>query len=188
MNRRTILLAALTGLLLSTMYHAPARADQKLGYIDSQVLREKLPEFKDVQRKLERLEQQYTQEATDRQSKLLRMQEDFRKQELLMSEARKLEMQEQFDDSVRQLQEFTQQKLGPNGELFRKNLELSSPIFDKINSALEVLAKDEGYDFIFDVAAGGAIVYADPERYNLTDELLKKLEELKEEQEKGKKK
>ena len=188
MNRRTILSAALVGLLLSTMYHAPVSADQKLGYIDSQVLREKLPEFKDVQRKLERLEQQYTQEATDRQSKLLRMQEDFRKQELLMSEARKLEMQEQFDDSVRQLQEFTQQKLGPNGELFRKNLELSSPIFDKINSALEVLAKDEGYDFIFDVAAGGAIVYADPERYNLTGELLKKLEELKEEQEKGKKK
>lgn len=187
MNKRTILSAALVGLLLSTMYHAPVRGDQKLGYIDSEVLREKLPEFKDVQRKLERLEQQYTQEATDRQSKLLRMQEDFRKQELLMSEARKLEMQEQFDDSVRQLQEFTQQKLGPNGELFRKNLELSSPIFDKINSALEVLAKDEGYDFIFDVAAGGAIVYADPERYNLTDELLKKLEELKEEQEKGKK-
>ncbi len=103
-----------------------------------------------------------------------------------MSEARKVEMQEQFDDSVRQLQEFTQQKLGPNGELFRKNLELSSPIFDKINGALEVLAKEEGYDFIFDVAAGGAIVYADPARFNLTEKLLEKLEELKEEQEKAK--
>ena len=56
MNKRTILSAALVGLLLSTMYHAPVRGDQKLGYIDSEVLREKLPEFKDVQRKLERLE------------------------------------------------------------------------------------------------------------------------------------
>ena len=182
MIRRTTLSVAMTGLMLCAL-SSSADAAQKLGYIDSQVLREKLPEFKDVQRKLERLEQQYTQEATDRQSKLLRMQEDFRKQELLMSEARKVEMQEQFDDSVRQLQEFTQQKLGPNGELFRKNLELSSPIFDKINGALEVLAKEEGYDFIFD---GGAIVYADPARFNLTEKLLEKLEELKEEQEKAK--
>ena len=185
MMRRTTVTVAMTGLMLCAL-SSTVNAEQKLGYIDSQVLREKLPEFKDVQRKLERLEQQYTQEATDRQSKLLKMQEDFRKQELLMSEARKAEMQEQFDDSVRQLQEFTQQKLGPNGELFRKNMELSSPIFDKINSALEVLAREEYYDFIFDVAAGGAIVYADPDKFNLTDKLIEKLEELKEEQEKAK--
>ena len=185
MIRRTFASVALTGLVFAAL--SPLDAAQKLGYIDSQVLREKLPEFKDVQRKLERLEQQYTQEATDRQSKLLRMQEEFRKQELLMSEARKVEMQEQFDDSVRKSQEFAQQKLGPNGELFRKNIELSSPIFEKINGALEVMAQEEGYDFIFDVAVGGAIVFADPARFNLTEKLLEKLEELKQEQKKGKK-
>ena len=74
MIRRTTLAVAITWLMLCTL-PSSVIADQKLGYIDSQVLREKLPEFKDVQRKLERLEQQYTQEATDRQSKLLRMQE-----------------------------------------------------------------------------------------------------------------
>ena len=184
MTRRGFAFLALTGLIFGAL--SPALAEQKLGYIDSQVLREKLPEFKDIQRKLERLEQQYTQEATDRQSKLLRMQEDFKKQELLMSEARKVEMQEQFDESVRESQQFVQDKLGPNGELFRKNMELSSPVFEKINAALEVLANEEGYDFIFDVAVGGAIVYADPERFNLTDKLLERLAEMKEEQEQQK--
>jgi outer membrane protein len=185
MIRRTFVSVGLTGLTLFAF--SPLEAEQKLGYIDSQVLREKLPEFKDIQRKLERLEQQYTQEATDRQSRLESIQEDFRKQELLMSEARKVEMQQQFDDSVRKLREFTQEKLGPNGELFRKNVEFSSPIFDMVNTELEALAKSEGYDFIFDVAVGGAIVFADPERFNLTEELLERLREKKEEQEKGKK-
>jgi len=160
---------------------APALADLKIGYIDSEVLREKLPEFKTVQRTLERLEQQYTQEANERQSRLVKLQEDFRRQELLMSEAKKAEMQAQFEESVQQLQAFTQEKLGPNGELFRKNVELSTPIFEQVNAALAQIAEEEGYDFIFDVAGNGTIVYADPERYNLTEKLLSKLEEMREE-------
>ena len=162
-----------------------SEAAQKIGYIDSETLREKLPEFRDIQRQLERLQQQYVQEAMDRQSKLLKLQEDFRKQELLMSDARKVEMQSQFDESMQQLQQFTQEKLGPDGELFRKNVELSSPIFEMVNAALEQIAKAEGFDFIFDVAVSGSIVYADPDRYNLTDDLLQKLEKDREEKEKG---
>ena len=169
------------GIILQT---ATAFAAQKIAYIDSEVLRERLPEFKDVQRKLERLQQQYEQEAQDRQSKLLKIQEDFRKQELLMSEAKKVEMQAQFDDRMRELQEFTQSKFGPQGELFQQNVELSAPIFEKVNAALEIMAKEDGYDFIFDVALNGAIVYADPDKFNLTAKLLEKLEEAREKQEK----
>ena len=55
-----------------------SEAAKKIGYIDSETLREKLPEFRDIQRQLERLQQQYEQEAMDRQSKLLKLQEDFR--------------------------------------------------------------------------------------------------------------
>ena len=169
------------GIILQT---AAAFADQKIAYIDSEVLRERLPEFKDVQRKLERLQQKYEQEAQDRRSKLLKLTEDFRKQELLMSEAKKVEMQTQFDQRQLELQEFVQSKFGPQGELFQQNVELSAPIFEKVNAALETMAKEDGYDFIFDVGINSAIVYADPDKFNLTAKLLEKLEEAREEQEK----
>ena len=177
--RRAPLMALAVALLTAA---SPALAELKVGYIDSEVLREKMPEFKKVQRNLERLEQQYMQEANERQSRLVKLQQDFRRQELLMSEAKKAEMQAQFEESVQQLQQFTQEKLGPNGELFRKNVELSAPIFEQVNAALAELAEQDGFDFIFDVAGNGVIVYADPERYNLTEKLLTKLEELREEQ------
>ena len=176
------LAAALLGLCLWTQ---PAAAEIKIGYIDSEVLRDRLPEFRNIERQLERLKQQYEQEAMDRQSKLMKLQEDFRKQELLMSEAKKAEMQAEFDQKVQELQQFTQEKMGPNGELFRKNVELSQPIFEQINAALETLATEDGFDFIFDVAGNGTIVYADPERYNLTEKLLEKLDEAREEREKA---
>ena len=74
--------------------------------------------------------------------------------------------------------------MGPNGELFRRNVALSQPIFEQINAALEAIAEKDGYDFIFDVASNGAIVYADPDRFNLTEKLLAALEEAREEREK----
>ncbi len=167
------------GLLLPVQ---PSSAEIKIGYIDSEVLRERLPEFKDIQRQLDRLVQGWEKEALDKNSRLEKMKEDFRKQELLMSEARKAELFAELQQADQALKEFSQQRFRPDGEYFQKNIELSSPVFEKVNAALKKLAEEEGYDFIFDVAGGGGIVYADPERYNLTEELLVLLEEEREEE------
>lgn len=179
--KRVVLSSMVLGLLLWT---GTALAELKLGYIDSEVLKERLPEFKAAQRKLDQLRQDFERDAKDREVKLMKLQEDFRKQELLMSEARKTEMQADFDDKVRQLQEFTQQKFGPEGELMKKNVELSSPIFEKINETLQEMAKEDGYDFIFDAASPGTGLVFAQEEYDLTEKLLEKLKEKSEEAEK----
>ncbi len=81
-RRRNSVCLALTVMMFSS--HSSLQAQQKLGSIDSQVLWENLREFKDVRRRLERLRSRYEREAIDQQSKLRRMVEEFRKQELLM--------------------------------------------------------------------------------------------------------
>ncbi len=161
-----------------------AGADLKLGYIDSESLRENLPDFKTAQIQLERLHQQYESEVTERKNKLEKLEEDFHKQELLISEVRRAELKAQLDEQKKQLQDFTQKTFGADGELMKKNVELSGPIFEKINAAIQALAKDDGYDFIFDVAAASsAIVFAD-ERYDLTEKLLNRMKETDEEKRK----
>ena len=176
--KRVVLFLALACLLLP----AAARADVKIGYIDSEVLKERLPEFREAQRKLDQLRQDYENQAKDREAKLVKLQEDFRKQELLMSEARKAELQADFEEKVRQLQAFTQEKFGPEGELMRKNIELSEPIFKKINDAIKVLAEEDSYDFVFDAAApSSGLVFAD-DNFDLTEKLLESLEKAREEE------
>ena len=157
-------------------------AELKIGYIDSQALMEQLPEFREAQQSLMQLKQDYENQAQDRDVKLRKMQEDFKRQELLLSEARKAEMQAEFEEKVQQLQLFTQEKLGPEGELMRKNIELMEPIFKRINDAIKLLAEESGYDYVLDSAAQSAsLVYAN-EKYDLTETLIEAMEEQKEDQ------
>ena len=58
--------------------------------------------------------------------------------------------------------------------MFRKNLELSSPIYKNVNDILKTIADEEDYDLILDAAVGGVIVYANP-KHDLTDKLIAKL-------------
>ena len=157
-----------------------ASAQLKVGYIDSEVLKERLPEILDVQRTLEQLQQDHEREIMDRRTKLKKIEDDFQRQELLMSEARKAELRVEFEAKVQQLQQFTQEKFGPEGELTRKQIELLEPIFKKINDAIRDMAEEGKYDFIFDSPSAGLLLFAKPE-YDLTEQLIERMEKEKEE-------
>lgn len=169
--RRTVqyLLIAALGLLPGS-----ALAQMKIGFINSDQLKEQLPEIKAAQQQLELLQQQRTQEGEARQAKLAQMEENYRKQEMLLSEARKAEMQAEYEAEVQRLQEFGQ---ATQEELMKKNFDLHNPIFERINAAIKAIAEEEGYDFVLDAgSAGGAVVFA-ADQYDLTDKLLQKLQE-----------
>ncbi|MYI60331.1 MAG: OmpH family outer membrane protein [Gemmatimonadetes bacterium] len=173
---------ALLFALVVACYATSASAQLKIGYIDSEVLKERLPEFRDAQRTLDQLRQDYENQAKDRAAKLLKLQEDFRRQELLLSEAKKAELQVEFETKMQQLNQFTQEKFGPEGELMRKNIELSEPIFKKINDAIQGMAEEKGYDFIFDAAAPSSGLVFAKEEYDITEQLLELMEKEKEEE------
>ena len=175
--RRHLTLLCFTGLLLQPCLTA---AELRLGYIDSEILKKNLPEFKQAQQEMDSLREQYEREMGDRQSKLIKMQEDFRKQELLMSESRKAELQAEFEQQMMQLEEFRARKFGPEGELVQKNFELSAPIFEWVNEILQEVGKEGSYDFIFDVGGNSGIVYAAEGKYDLTETVLEQLDAARE--------
>ena len=183
--KQHLVLLCFAGLLIHPDW---AGAELKLGYIDSEMLKKNLPEFQQAQRQMDGLREQYEREMGDRQSKLIKMQEDFRKQELLMSEARKTELQAEFEQQMMQLEEFRVTKLGPEGELVQKNFELSAPIFEWVNETLQEIGKEGTYDFIFDVGRNSGIVYAAEGKYDLTETVLARLDTAREQKrEAGKK-
>ena len=63
---------------------------------------------------------------------------------------------------------------GMQGELYKKREELVKPIQDEILKAIKEIAVDGSYAVIFDTAAGGNILFANP-KYDISDQVLEKL-------------
>ena len=76
-------------------------------------------------------------------------------------------------DKKQELDAFTSRIFGPGGEAERKNDALVKPLLEKINSAIEKVATEGNYDFIFNSAG---LAYAKKD-YDITDKVLKALEE-----------
>lgn len=154
-----------------------AQQSQKIGFIDSQVIIDALPEAQDAKRKLEALSNEWQADIKKKRENLERMFQEYRTREILYTEEIKKQKQSELIAAEREITEYQNQKFGVNGEYFRKQSELMRPIQDRIFAALKEVAVAEGYDFVFDRASDTLLLYAS-EEHNLTKKVLEKLSGL----------
>lgn len=162
-------------MLLLLMLTAGAFA-QKFGYVNSDYILNEFEEFREAQSKLEvegrKLENQYYAMA----ARLDSMQQEFERQKFLMTEANRNAKEAEMRRLAEEIQRFQVEKLGPQGDFYKKQAELADPVLKKINDAIKRVGDEGGYDFIFDTVAGN-ILYAQ-EDYDLTQRVLEELRKV----------
>lgn len=164
------------GILLFAMA-SPGHAQLKIRYIDSQKILDSYPEFQEAQKKLDEIRKNYETEFTKMQQDAQKLYEEIQNQSLLLSPEKKAEKEAALQNLATQLERYQYEKLGPQGELYRKNKELTDPIVSKINQVIRKVGEQEGYDYILD-AVGGVVLFAKPE-YDITDKVLEELGKTK---------
>ncbi len=130
---------------------------QKFGYIDSQALLAEMPRAKQAQANLEIFEKQLTAKIETRMTAFqTKQQELYTAQQQgtitaknLEAEAKKLEAKQQ--EIVALQQDLTRQ-------FEERRVSELQPIYDDINSAIKSVAKENGYQFIFEKAS---LLYTD---------------------------
>jgi outer membrane protein len=98
------------------------------------------------------------------------LQEELEHQSLMLSDERRQEKEMEYQ---RQLNEFEQLKesiWATDGLIEQRNEELLRPIISRIQTVLEQVATEDGYDLILD-AADSNILYGDPD-FDLTTRVL----------------
>ena len=149
-----------------------ASAEIKMGYIDSQKILEQYKPYQDALKEFGRYEEELGREINTMQNDLVKMQETYERQALLLSEKRKQEEQQAIMKKQQELQRFVQEASDPQrGRLARKTAELSEPIIQKVNAIIKQVAEDEGFDFVLNSAA---LAYA-KEAHDLTEKVLESL-------------
>lgn len=148
-------------------------AQSKIRYLNSQEVLDQLPEAQEIQKKLDDIRAGYEKEYNDMIDNYQKMVKEIESQSLLLSPEKKAEKEREKLDLQQQIENYQRDKLGPQGEFYKKNLELTKPLYDKIDSIIKKISEEEGYDMVFDVVQG-VIVYAKDE-YDITDRVLEEL-------------
>ncbi|HHJ49703.1 MAG TPA: OmpH family outer membrane protein [Phaeodactylibacter sp.] len=168
---KTLLKTAMLSLLFLFAFQQ-ADAQLKVGYINSAEILADMPDVKQMQSNLEGLQTQLQKKGQQLIAEYQQKEQDAiqRKDrgELSPAEEEKILQELQAkQEEIYNFQNEMQQKLA------EKEQELLTPILDKINAAIQEIAKSEGYAYIFDLSSG-AILYAD-EGLDLTQKVKAKL-------------
>lgn len=148
--------------------------DQKLGYYESDFVLAKIPEYVGIEQRLQILSDGWKAEIQKQRLEVEKLEEDYKAKEILYTDEIKEEKLKEINSSKRQLDNFTAQKFGPNGEYFTKQKELLEPIQRQVFAAVRSVAQRSGFDFVFDRSGDIYMVYARSE-WNLNEDILLEL-------------
>jgi outer membrane protein len=162
------------GLLLVAVCSVTQAQTIKVGYVDSGSILESMPKVKEAESNLEALNKQL-------QSKGQKMMEDFqvKYQELERKvQAGDITPKDQeaqaalLEEDRNKILQFDQEM---QSQLAQKREELLAPILDEVRTAIQTVAKDNGYTYVFDGSPGvGVLLYAD-DSTNITSLVKSKL-------------
>ena len=147
---------------------------QKYAIIDTKYILDKMPEYKDAQKKLDDQAGIWQKEIDDQQAALDKMYRDFEAEQVMLSDELKKKREDQLFLKEKTLRDLQRKRFGFEGDLFKKRQELVKPVQDKVYNAVQKLAVLRSYDFILDKSEGITVIFADP-KLDKSDEVLKEL-------------
>tara|TARA_R110002124_G_scaffold277621_4_gene449176 strand:- start:14414 stop:14947 length:534 start_codon:yes stop_codon:yes gene_type:complete len=172
MNRNYLYISVLFfTILLNGLINAQ---DQKIGYYESDFVLSKIPEYVGIEQRLKILSDGWKNEIQNQKIEIESLEEDYRAKEILYTEEIKKEKLQEINNRKKQLDTFTAQKFGPQGEYFTRQKELLEPIQRQVFAAVRAVAQRNGYDFVFDRSGDIYMVYARGE-WNLNEDILLEL-------------
>ena len=151
-----------------------ASSAQKYGFIDSEYILNKLPEYKDAKERLDKLAERWTKEIEERYEVIKIKKNNFLREEDLLPADEKKKREEEIATLESEAMQMQKTRFGVNGDYFQKRQELIKPIQDKIYEAMQAIASKRNYSFIFDKANQSNLIFADS-KFDLSNEVLKEL-------------
>lgn len=157
----TLMIAALT--VVST------QAQTKFGYLNSNELIGSMNETKTAASELDEYTKKLESQLSDMQSELERKATEYQQNEITYSDLVKEDKMRELESIQKRMVDFQQ---SAQQALAQKETELFNPIREKALAAIEEVAKEGNYTYIFE--GTGALIYVD-EKENIIDKVKAKL-------------
>ena len=147
---------------------------QKFGYINSDFILSKMPDYSKAQGEIDQLSSAWQKEIEEMQKKVEGLYSAYHAEQVLLTEEMKQERLDEMKKKEADLKEYQKKVFGFGGLFFLKKQELIKPLQDKVFDATEKVAKANRLAIIFDKAGELVMIYTDP-RHDYTDFVLEEL-------------
>lgn len=135
---------------------------QRYCVIDTKYILESIPDYKDAQKKLDAIAEQWQKEIDAKFQDIDKMYKAYQAEQVMLTEELKQKREEEIVNKEKEAKELQRKRFGYEGDLFRKREELIKPIQDKIYNAVQKLAASRMYDFVLDKSGGITVIFSDP--------------------------
>lgn len=147
---------------------------QRYAVIDTKYILDKMPEYRDAQKKLDQFSEQWQQEIEVKQRELDQMYRNFEAEQVMLSDDLRKKREDELFNREKELRDLQKKRFGFEGDLFKKRQELVKPLQDKVYNAVQKLAVARQYDFILDKSEGITVIFADP-KLDKSDDVLREI-------------
>ena len=154
MKTKITLYALLLALLIGSQYNLFAQI--KLGHINSQELLAAMPETDSAQIQLERVAKQHELVLEEMQVEFNKKFNEYNKNYKTYTDLIRSTKESELQDLQERMQSFQETA---EQDIAQKRIELFKPIQDKAIKAVNTVAEEKGFTYIFDVGTG-AVVYS----------------------------
>lgn len=147
-----------------------AKAQNKIGYVNFNAVIDVMPDKLVIQKTLQTETKQYSDGLQAMQTEYQTKGADYEKNKATMNDAVRLAKESELTDINKRMQEYNataQQKLD------QRQQELAKPLFDKVKLAVNTVAKEKGYAYVFD--SSQQIMLVSPDSDDLTEAVKAKL-------------
>lgn len=147
---------------------------QRYAIIDTRYILEKVPDYKEAQKKLDNFSEIWAKDLEQRQAAMDRLYKDYDAEQVMLTDVLKKKREDELYNKERELRDLQKKRFGFEGDLFKKRQELIKPIQDRVYNAVQKLAVEKLYDFILDKSEGITVIFADP-KLDKSDDVLRNM-------------
>ncbi len=147
---------------------------QKFGYVDTDYILNQMSEYSEAKSEIDKLSKGWQDEINEMAKNMEGMEAKLIAQEVLLTKEMKDERLAEIDVKRNELKEYQKKVFGFEGLFFLKKKELIKPVQDSVFDAVEVVAKNNRLQIIFDKSGDLVMIYTDP-IHDYTDYVLEEL-------------
>lgn len=145
----------------------------KIGHMDMQYVLSAMPEMKQVQSQLQTLQGQLEKQAQAKQKDFEEKYNRYVNEGSQMAEAVRMDLEKELTQMQQNAQEFAS---NAQKTLQQKESQLMQPLYDKIGTAINDVAKEGNYTYIINAGVPGLdIVYYADSTLDVSNAVLKKM-------------